>query len=120
MTFFWNGNRGGPFNKDLEKHKEVCRCQTLDRTRIGYAAWALHTAAHAHKEATHLQSQACTIVTCWLNFLVHLQIRSDTGIAFNKKPEMKAKEIAETGVEALKSGQYHQVHPLTAAQHYVV
>ena len=37
------------------------------------------------------------------------QIRSDTGIAFNKKPEMKAKEIAETGVEALKSGQYHQV-----------
>jgi Metalloenzyme superfamily len=40
---------------------------------------------------------------------VSLQIRSDTGIAFNKKPEMKAKEIAETGVEALKSGQYHQV-----------
>ena len=23
VTFFWNGNRGGPFNKDLEKHKEV-------------------------------------------------------------------------------------------------
>jgi 2,3-bisphosphoglycerate-independent phosphoglycerate mutase len=58
VTFFWNGNRGGPFNKDLEKFKEI---------------------------------------------------RSDTGIAFNKKPEMKAKEIAETGVEALKSGQYHQV-----------
>lgn len=23
VTFFWNGNRGGPFNKDLEKYKEV-------------------------------------------------------------------------------------------------
>jgi Metalloenzyme superfamily len=44
----------------------------------------------------------------------HWQIRSDTGIAFNKKPEMKAKEIAETGVEALKSGQYHQVLPSVA------
>ena len=38
-----------------------------------------------------------------------MQIRSDTGIAFNKKPEMKAKEIAEMGIEALKSGQYLQV-----------
>lgn len=46
-------------------------------------------------------------------FYFHWQIRSDTGIAFNKKPEMKAKEIAETGVEALKSGQYLQVpYPL--------
>ena len=46
-----------------------------------------------------------------------VQIRSDTGIAFNKKPEMKAKEIAETGVEALKSGQYHQVpRPLLACR----
>jgi 2,3-bisphosphoglycerate-independent phosphoglycerate mutase len=58
VTFFWNGNRGGPFDKNLEKHKEI---------------------------------------------------KSDTGIPFNKKPEMKSKEIAAAGIEALKSGQYHQV-----------
>lgn len=58
VTFFWNGNRGGRFDKDLETYKEI---------------------------------------------------QSDKGIPFNKRPEMKAKEIAESACEALKSGKYHQV-----------
>ena len=37
------------------------------------------------------------------------QIESDRNIAFDKKPKMKAVEITQAGVAALKSGKYNQV-----------
>ena len=37
------------------------------------------------------------------------QIESDRNISFDKKPEMKAVEITQAGVAALKSGLYNQV-----------
>lgn len=58
VTFFWNGNRGAPFDKNLEKQKEI---------------------------------------------------KSTTGIAFNKAPEMKAREVADAAVEAYNSGEFNYV-----------
>lgn len=57
VTFFWNGNRSGYFDANLE---------------------------------------------------TYLEIPSDK-IVFNKKPDMKAKEITAAGIEALKSGKYKMV-----------
>ena len=42
--------------------------------------------------------------------LLPAQIKSTTGIAFNKAPEMKAKEIADVAVDALKSGEATSAH----------
>lgn len=44
-----------------------------------------------------------------------MEIPSDQGISFDKKPEMKAIAIAEKAAEALRSGEWDQVFfsPLT-------
>lgn len=57
VTFFWNGNRSGYFDENLE---------------------------------------------------TYLEIPSDT-VPFNEKPDMKAREIAAAGKEALRSGKFDQV-----------
>ncbi|KAI4994264.1 hypothetical protein ZWY2020_029312 [Hordeum vulgare] len=58
VTFFWNGNRSGCFNPNLEKYEEI---------------------------------------------------PSDTGIAFNEQPRMKAVEVAEKARGAILSGKFDQV-----------
>lgn len=106
VTFFWNGNRGGPFNKDLEKHKEVQSCCNM------HLQPCIHNLDVSEKFVHFgiLAASRCTNISMPSPWFPHaLQIKSDTGIPFNKKPEMKSKEIAEEGVKALKSGEYHQV-----------
>jgi 2,3-bisphosphoglycerate-independent phosphoglycerate mutase len=55
VTFFWNGNRSGYLNKDLEEY---------------------------------------------------LEIKSDVGITFDEKPEMKALEITEATIDRMKKGAF--------------
>jgi bisphosphoglycerate-independent phosphoglycerate mutase (AlkP superfamily) len=81
VTFFWNGNRSGYFSDKLETYLEVRS--------------AVH-ALHALASAGACMSRA------------RMQIESDK-VVFNEKPEMKAREITDAGIEALKSGKFDMV-----------
>lgn len=49
----------------------------------------------------------------------YVEIPSDQGISFDKKPEMKAIAIASKAAEALRSGEWDQVHPSSFSASYV-
>ena len=51
MTFFWNGNRSGYFNEDLETYVEV-------RTQLAVGHTAGRAVTCTHCNAPHMQSYA--------------------------------------------------------------
>lgn len=74
VSFFWNGNRGQPFNS-LESWHEV---------------WI-----HPDWNAPYNEMHKCR--NCYPQARTATQVPSDQNIPFNEKPEMKSREITDLG-----------------------
>lgn len=134
VTFFWNGNRSGYFDSNLETYLEVgaaaaalllgtacwcslCRSVGQLHARQSCKFWRCLLEQLAGRWSYSIEFNAWAVhsfdlqligIVCVLLPLLLAQIPSDK-VPFNQAPDMKAYEITEAGKEALRSGKYKMV-----------